>query len=172
MTEFSRNSNFSPTLPPHPLTIPVDARKPPVLWSNSDNSRLSCRADYPPKQLALGSGLSGSERMTSFPLLPSFLQAFLSPWAERCEPWWDKQRSCVIINHKGMAHTGVHGEDAQVSASGVEILKEPSSMVKLSVNTPSRDQGDYLMGQRPIVRWNICLWNTLFVCKSKFYSKK
>ncbi len=35
----------------------------------------------------------------------SFLQAFLGPWAEHCEPWWDKQKLCVFINHKGVAHT-------------------------------------------------------------------
>lgn len=40
----------------------------------------------------------------------SFLQAFLSPWAQHCEPWWDKQKVCVI-NHRGMAHTGGHSKD-------------------------------------------------------------
>ncbi len=50
-----------------------------------------------------------------------------------------------------MAHTGVHGPDAQVSASGVEILKEPSSRVKSSVNTPGGDKSEYLMGQRLIL---------------------
>lgn len=56
-----------------------------------------------------------------------------------------------------MAHTGVHGQDTQVSAPGVEILKEPSSRLKSSVNSPSGDKGDYQMGQRLILKLNTCL---------------
>lgn len=103
VTYFSRNSNFSPTLPPSPLTIPVIAQKPPVRWSSSDNSRLSCRADYPPKQLAPGSGLSGLERMTSFPLFPSFRlssaheQSTVSPG--------EINRSCVYSSITKERHT-------------------------------------------------------------------
>ena len=81
----------------------------------------------------------------------SFLQAFLGPWAEHCEPWWDKQKSCVFINHKGTAHTGVHGKDTVVRASGGEILKEPSSKVKSRVKTASRDKGGYLVDERLIL---------------------
>lgn len=52
--EFRRNSNCSPTLPQSPLTMQGYAPKPPVLWSNVDNSRLSCRTDYPQNNLLSG----------------------------------------------------------------------------------------------------------------------
>lgn len=41
----------------------------------------------------------------------SFRQAFLRSRAQHGDPCWDKQKLCVIINYKGMAHTGVHEQD-------------------------------------------------------------
>lgn len=73
VTEFSRNSDFSPTPPSSSLNQLVPSQSPHVYWSDSYNSRLSSSAGGgPPKQVALGSGLSGLERMTSFPPFPSF----------------------------------------------------------------------------------------------------
>lgn len=70
VTEFRRNSDYSPTPSPSPLAIPAAAEKPPlpVHWSNSDNSCLSCWADYPQNNLLLSVAFGKSD---SFPLFPS-----------------------------------------------------------------------------------------------------
>lgn len=94
-----------PLFPEDPLTIQVRAQKPPILWSNLNNSCLSCWADYPPTTTCSRVWPQWLGKNDSFSSL-SFLQAFLSPWAEHCVPWWDKQKWCVFISHKGMANRG------------------------------------------------------------------
>lgn len=86
-----------PLLPPAPS---INSQSPHVYWSDSYNSRLSSSAGGgPPKQVALGSGLSGLERMTSFPPFPSF-----SLWAQHCELRWDKQEDLSSFSEKWRGH--------------------------------------------------------------------
>lgn len=82
VTEFSRNSNFSPTCLRAPSLSRLTLKAPPPLPSSTGASwtiALSHRRQAtPPKQLALGLSLSGLERMTSFPLFPSSTLSFYS----------------------------------------------------------------------------------------------
>ena len=48
------------------------------------------------------------------------------------------------------------------SASGLEMLKEQNSRVKLNVCTPRRDEGDYLLGQwlKLIYKLHLIIFNS------------
>lgn len=94
---------------------------PPPSPTNTMAASHPKQSDYPPKQLAPGSALSGLERITPFPLFPSF--RFSSAHGHSTV-------SCDEINKSNHQSHTTWGRSLK---PGMDILKERESRVETSV---------------------------------------
>lgn len=125
--KFKFDSHSSP-LPPHHTIIcsyPLSSGQRPPLMCESDK--------LPPKQLALESGFTALERMTSFPLLPSFrLSLDYGQNASRA----GEINSCMLSSITETRH--IH---AGYRARTLESVRQQWTLIE-SRQTPCRDTVD------------------------------